>query len=511
MTISYSRFLTSLIKSSLLNEDQLFGFFIFMSKPSNLLKKTALTSLTLGLLVAGTFARPHILDSANLTNTKDTLQSSRLSYAAEVGTGTTVGTSTVYVRTSGNSAPRNSVTTANLHSGDSLTIGSNTYTITGIIDATTFNVTPVLLAGDADVGDVIYLKNSPRHVVSFTTATAVADGYFRILIPADATNPNDGNPDDGGFDFGGGTVDVVAPDVGSGATRYDFVTGVATASGGTGCTTPANYHCFEVHYSGNGSIGANIVINIGNTNGTNSIMAPAEATGHTDGTADTYIFQARQYNATNTLVDQTNASIAVIESVRVTVTVDPTITFTIAGINTGTSACGANPDVDTTAGTNAPLAVPFGSVSLNTFRDAAHNLTVSTNAQYGYAVTAIEDDELGKDGGTSPFIPDTDCDGEDCSTSASTEWNTGTDNGFGYSLQNIDAAAITFEYDDSARTFNARPFPNAADTDSPVTLFSSSTVANAENAYVCYRVSVGATQQAGDYENLINYNATATF
>ncbi len=471
---------------------------------------------TYGLVVVfclATLLRPSPLESANLTSVKDTLQSSRLSVNARVdSTGTTVGSSHVLIKTSA-SAPSNTISTANLKAGDTLKIGASAddfYTVIDIIDADEFTVSPVLASGDADDNDVVYLEKKPQHVVTFSTKTAVANGFFQVLLPADATTPNDGAPDDQGFDFNT-TVDVVASDVGV----YNFVTGVATASGGTGCTAPANYHCFEVHYSGAGSVGQAITLTIGNTNGTNTPIAPATGPAHTEATADTYNFLVKNFAAeanpnSASPVDATTGKIAVIESVRVTATVDPTISFSIAGINTATSACGATPDIDTTAGTNAPLAVPFGTMTLNTFKDAAHNLTVSTNAAAGYVVTAAENDQLSKDGLGVTTIADTDCDGEDCTISSGTEWNTGTDNGFGYSLENIDAASISFQYNTGGTTFRAKPFA-VLGTDTPATLFSSSAVANAENAYICYRLGVGATQAAGDYENQITYTATGTF
>lgn len=477
--------------------------------------------VTLGVLVVAILASllsPPRLGSANLTSVADTLQSSRLSVHARVdSTGTAVGSSNVkiYTSTGADSAGDNAytVSTANLHAGDTLTIGANSYTIVDILDADEFTVTPVLVSGDADDTDPIYINNKPRHVVTFTTATAVADGFFQILLPADsdATTFNDGLADDSGFDFNT-SVDVTASDTGN----YDFVAGVATVSAGSGCTAPANYHCFEVHYSGAGGIGTSITVNIGNTNGSNTPVSPATDSSHTEATADTYSFIVKNFAAganpnTATPIDSTTGKIALIEAVRVSATVDPTISFTIAGVNTGTTICGATPDIDTTAGTNAPLAVPFGTLTLNTFKDAGHSLTVSTNADAGYSVTASEDDELGLNGATSPAIPDTDCDAEDCTVGSGTEWNTATDNGFGYSLENNGAASIEFEYNTGGTTFRARPFPNIAGAGSPQRLFYSGTVANAENAYVCYRISVGATQEAGDYENQITYTATGTF
>jgi len=461
-------------------------------------------SLLVGLL------NPSHLSSANLSSVKDTLQSSRLSVNARVdATGTTVGSSNVKLKTVA-SAPANTISTANLRAGDSLVIGSGTYTIVGIADADEFTVTPVIASGDGDDNDVIYLKMKPQHTISLTTTSAVSNGFFQVLLPADTTTPNDGNPDDQGFDFNT-SVDVVAADVGV----YNFVTGVATASGGTGCTAPANYHCFEVHYSGAGSIGQAISITIGNTNGTNTPIAPSTGTAHSEATADTYPVIVKNFasgaNPSSAApIDATTARIAVIESVRVTATVDPTISFSIAGVNTATSTCGATPDIDTSTGVNSPLAVPFGSMTLNSFKDASHQLTVSTNASGGYVVTAAENDQLSRDGLGVTTIPDTDCDGEDCTITSGTEWNTATDNGFGYSLDNNDAAVIPFEYNTSGTTFRAKPFP-VLGTDTPEPIFSSTTVANAEDVYVCYRLGVGATQAAGDYENQITYTATGTF
>ncbi len=455
-----------------------------------------------------TLVNPTVLSGANLTSVKETLQSSRRSVNARVdATGTTVGSSNVKLKTVA-SAPANTVSTGNLRAQDSLVIGTGTYTVVDIIDADEFTVTPVLASGDADDNDPIYLKMRPRHTIQFTTASAVANGYFQVLLPADTTTPNDGNPDDQGYDFNT-TVNVTAPtDVGS---TFDFVAGVATAAGATGCTSPANYHCFEFHYSGAGAVGQAFTLYIGNTNGSNTPIAPATGTAHTEGTADTYPILVRQFAASTnpnsaTPIDATSARVAHIEAVRVTATVDPTISFSIAGIASGATRCGVSTDVTTTA-----TSVPFGGMSLNSFKTLAQDLTVSTNASGGYVVTSSENDQLGLGGATTPFIPDTTCDGGTCTESTAAEWDTATNNGFGYSLENVDAASIAFEYDTSGDTFRSKQFADITGAETPQTIFSSSTVANAENAYVCYRLSVGATQAAGDYENQITYTATGTF
>ncbi len=466
-------------------------------------------------LISISFLFPSLSQSANLSTAKNTIQSSRLSFAGRVKSPTVAGSSHVWIYTAG-AAGFYSVSTAGLKVGDSLTIGTGTYTIASIIDEDEFTTTAVLSAGDADDTDVIYFKSKPRHVITFSTATAIANGFFRVLLPAATSGFNDTVPDSTGFDFNT-AVDVTATD----ATGYTFSGNAATVSGTGACTAPANYHCFEYHYSGSGGVGTAITLYIGNTNGANTPVAPAPSSSHTEATADTYTVVVQNFTnaadpATATAIDASSLKVGVIESVRVTATVDPSITFSIAGVASGANPCGTGTenqtDVDTTTGTNAPLAVPFGVLSLNTFKDAAHLLTISTNAANGYAVTAQENDQMGKDGGTTPFIPDADGDAAGANETTSDTWNTAAGNpGFGYTLKSISGATVPFT--STGTDFNVRMFPSIADPDSPLVqnIMTSTGVANAHTANVCYRISVDATQEAGDYENQITYTATATF
>lgn len=473
-------------------------------------------SLLLGVVL---IHPPQSTNAIGLGTAKDTLQSSRLSVHARVdSTGTTTGSSNVKMLASTGvdsaSDQANTVSTANLKTGDTLKIGSSAdtyYTVVGVSDATSFTVSPILVAGDTDNTDPIYYESRPQHVITFTTATAVPNGFFQILLPADTSTPNDGDADDEGYDFNT-TVTVVGTDVGS---TYDFVTGVATAAGGTGCTAPANYHCFEAHYSGLGAITQAITIAIGATNGTSNPISPATGTAHTEGTADTYGVLIKNFAASAnpnsaTPIDKDSGKLAHIEAVRVTATVDPTISFAITGIASGQTRCNVSTSVTTTA-----TSVPFGTMALNTFKNLSQQLTVSTNAAGGYVVTASENDQLGKDGGTTPFIIDSIGNGGAMSESASAEWTTTTINGFGFSIQNVDATTVPFQYTTSSGnctgTFCARQFADLQASETIQTVMSSNAVADAQDIYICYRLGVGATQAAGDYENQIIYTATGTF
>jgi len=460
----------------------------------------SLISIISILTLQGYFlAFPHEIDSANLNIVRDTLSSSRISGAARVdGTGTTVGGSELKILGSGTGTTY-TTTTNNWMIGDTLKINANNYTITGIAStsATLVTVSPVIQAGDATNATPIYLINKPTHWIQFNTDSALANGFFRVLVPASSTaNSNDGTPDINGFDFNGSSATAAS------ITNFNFAHVVATASGAAGCTSPANYHCYEYHYAGSGGAGTGISLFI------NNLIAPAPADA-SEAQAETYPIIVRAYDSTASLIDATTARVGLIESVRLTATVDPTISFTIAGL--GTTACGIAPSVDTST---TPLSVGFGTMGLNTFKNAAHQLTVSTNGANGYTVTAIENDQMGKDGGTTPFIPDTTCDGGSCTHTTSTNWVTATNNGLGYAIQNVSAATISATYNgysEFARSFSAKQFPSAAEAETPETIMSSSTVSNAEQANVCYRLSVGATQAAGDYMNQVTYTATAKF
>ena len=458
--------------------------------------KKIVASLTIASLLALTF--PHQLTSANLTAVADTLSTSRLSYYDALTSLHTAGTTLISV-----------TSTANLFTGDTTMIGDTTtatsYTVDDIYSATQFTTTAGLDATDIQSGDVVIATRSATHAVTMTTATAIPNGAIRVLIPSGAAANNDGIPNNDGFDFGVTTPSLTAP-TGGGVTSWETAT--ATASAGTGCTS--GNHCFEARYNGTNSVNASLTFTIG---GANKLINPSPKSGHTAGTADTYTVTIQHLGDRTqnyVVIDSTTVKIALVESVRVTATVDPTITFTVAGVNSSVSTCGNTTNVTTTA-----TAVPFGTMSLNTFKDLAQTLTVSTNAVGGYSVTAIENDQLGKDGGTATFIADATGDGA-MTHETKDDWHTATQNGFGYSLHNSDAAAIVFQYSDTdgscaTGTFCAKQFAATADTDTAQSLFSSTTVANAENANVCYRLTIGATQAAGDYENNITYTATATF
>lgn len=468
--------------------------------------------------VTGFFGVGHFLNqgySANLTSVSVTLSNSRPSFRGALAAGNTAGSSTVVIDTTPGDYP--STSSAQLVQGDVVLIGNagslGSYTVASTSSESTFSLTAGLAAGDADTADDVVATSSTTLTARFTTASAVANGRFRILVPAldSDTASADGIPDGGYYDFGSSAPTVTCP---SDISGYDFVTGTATAS--TITVGSVQYHSFECAYSGTGAVSSAFD---GTTNGAiviNSVINPAPAAGHTTGTADTYSVIVQQLNSSFAVVDRTITKVGVIEAVKVTASVAPSITFKILGLNSATAACGISggTSVTTTAAT-----VPFGTLSIADFTTAAQALSVSTNATNGYTVTAVANDQLGKDGATctgdstsNTCIRDAAGDTAAMTHSVSDEWVTASNDGFAYSLQDINSTTTeAFAYNESARTFSARQFADAEDGQSPVTIFSDTTVAQNDNLYVCYKIIPTVLTASGDYENYITYTATATF
>jgi len=498
--------------------------------------------LVVAVLVIGfsTVSLVNRIRSASLTSVSVTLSNSRHSFNGRLAAGNTVGASSIIINTTAGAYA--STDSAQLVQGDSLGIGGtgniNTYTVTDVVSTGVINITPVLASGDTESGDVVISTQSGTLTARLTTANAVANGRFRVLIPAlpSNTNASDGIPDQGFFDFSASTPSVVCP---SDISGYDFVAGTATASAVTLATL--EYHSFECAYSGAGAIGSPFD---GTTNGsigigaTNPLINPAPKSGHLSGTADTYKVIIQHLDSAFAVKDTTSISIGVIEAVKVTAAVEPQISFKITGVNASVNnRCGTTTTFATTATT-----VPFGSLSISGFANGTQNLAVSTNAVHGYVVTAIENDQLGLNGATctgDPWNPtanyscirDSVGDASAMTHTVSDEWSATTVKGFAYSMEDVNAtnAEPAFEYTNNSTCTDTadggtctacdgtgdcfRQFADAENSQAVVRIFGSDgdTVADNDNVFVCYRGIISATQAAGNYENYLTYTATATF
>jgi hypothetical protein len=478
-----------------------------------------------GLLLMAVTIVTNKSQADSLTSVSVTLSNPRLSFRGALGAGNTLGSSIVIINTTAGDYP--STSSAQLVQGDVLLIGETSslgsYTVASTSSLSTLSITAGLAAGDIEAADDAISSQSATQTVRLTTANAIANGRFRVLVPAltDDGAANDGIPDGGYFDMGAAVPTVTCPSTATAV--YDFVAGVASASAQT--IDSVDYHVFECAYSGTGAVGT--AFNTGSDMIViNSLINPAPESAHHTGVADTHNIVVQHLDSSFTVIDTTTVGIGVIEAVKVTASVPAQITFKVIGVAKGVSACGTATDVMTTA-----AAVPFGDVPLDAFTDAAQTLTVSTNATNGYSVTATANDQLGRSGGacagdptaaSNPnCIPDAAGDGAVMSHTAYDAWDLNATKGFAYSLYDSNnsisnGSAEAFNYNEnsgacSGASFCSKQFADTEDSEVAQAIFGSNAVADNENLYACYRIIPAATTAAGNYENFITYTATATF
>lgn len=462
---------------------------------------------------------PQVAEVADLTSASDTLSNSRLSYRALVSSGTS-GSSVVTIQSgSGDS------NTSHLFPGDVVCFadaglngckGSTTYTVSNIVDSTNFNISTPL--GTTLTGtDFVIATQSAIHTVAFTTATTIpTNGSVLITVPSiDVTGKtNDGFPDTNsatstnGFDLASlGTSNVSIAS--SGCANNWTITSV------TAGTSSTNHTILISRNTNSCASGSTLTVTIGD--GTKKLINPAPiSSGHTQGTADVYkILVETRDNVPNNL-DSVYTAVAPVEAVFISATVDQTLSFSIAAVAAAQTRCGATTSVATTA-----TSVPWGTITtVNSFLNAAHLLTVSTNAASGYSVKVEENDQMGKSGITctggsagpaNSCIPDTTCDGGTCTSATSAEWTTATNNGLGFSLANSSGTDASFLYNESARTFSSRQFPDQENSETKQNVMSNAGAVSGSAVNVCYRITVGGTQPAGYYYNIVKYTATPIF
>lgn len=474
------------------------------------------------------FHQPKPLSSAQPTNIKDTLSSSQLSYFARLGTGNSTADSIIRVATTGN--PSNN--TRNLFIGDTLGIGRTgdnagiliQYIIQDIGDTAAIELTTGLGSSNAFTGLAVVATRSAIHTVAFTPQTNITGGAWQFLIKAtsrDSETQNDGIPDQQGFDLG---MDVGALTTGPGTRLktaditcpWGATASVGTTVGVVSGTTTNYYHVIQCTLATGTTnpigVGGSIVVGRALSAGS-QLTNPSAALNHLEGSAgangsavDIYNFLIRHLDSDSNLIDADTVQgrVAVIESVRVTATVDPTITFAIgtSGVSSvGSSACGIA--MDAGAANTTPATVSFGSLALASFNDLAHHLSCITNGS-SYVVTVYESGVM-THVGTGDTIPDTNCDGS-CSTTTAAAWDTdNTHSEWGYTIDNINVGTSVFEYTSGYKAF-AQGAANAKEI-----FKNNSTPTATETAWICYRLTASTSQRTGNYENHLTYTATATF
>jgi len=339
-------------------------------------------------------------NAASLINASDTISTSRPSAAAPLSAAITAGAGQAQIFDNGSFflASDSAVILKDPATGEVSDVGLKVASMsaTGVPSATNRIVYFTNSTANAHhQGMALVTPITATHTIKFTTISSIPLGGT-ILITFPGTGSNAASPSATGFSFNGEAI-----------TPTDIICYPSTA-----CTTKASNQSNSFTLTTSALIvgGTTIYINIGCTAGASGpctafasrLINPTKTA--VAGTADAWKINIQTTDTPangSVVLDSAMLKAATIESVQVQATVEPTITFTIAGVNNGattnfnalgTTGCGSevsNTGIDSTA-----TFVNLGLLNNGQPNKVAQVLTVSTNGSSGYAITATSSGHL---------------------------------------------------------------------------------------------------------------------
>ncbi len=195
-------------------------------------------------------------------------------------------------------------------------------------------------------------------------------------------------------------------------------------------------------------------------------------------------------NTCATPVDTTTVEFIYTTGQSVSVSVDPSLTFSVAGTASSTACNGATSNVTTTSST-------FGTVTSSTNKIAVQNLTVTTNASSGYTTYVRY---------TAPPTSGSNTIADHSGTNASpTAFSAAGTAAFGYTTNDATLGTGT------ANRFTSTPDVWAAYTTSNAEVAYSATGASSQTTCVGHEVGISGTTPAGSYTTTVVYTATPVY
>lgn len=186
-------------------------------------------------------------------------------------------------------------------------------------------------------------------------------------------------------------------------------------------------------------------------------------------------------NCSSSAVDSGTGTFIYVTGQAVSLTVDSTLSFNLAPVNSGQTVNGATTTVTTTDGT-----IPFGTVTTGALSIAAHDATVTTNAGSGYTVSIRYT--------AKPTSGSNDIDDHSGSNGSPSDMSAGTE-AFGYTTND---ATLTVTGDGADRFTNGAPDWAAFTTSNAEVAYSSAGVSS-ETTRLGYAVGISGTTPAGTY------------
>jgi hypothetical protein len=346
------------------------------------------------------------------------------------------------------------------------------------------------------------------HTIKFTTINGIPTGGKIILTFPGAAN-NTASPSASAFAFNA---------LGNTQVKFNNATCTVNVSSPTiTCTTT-------------GAVAPNTTITalVGCTAGTTSCTAPVPRLINPTktaalGTADLWSIQIDTQDGSSNAIDTGRAKIGTIDAVQVQATVDPSLTFTISGIpdNTnlnsdGTYGLTACTDTTDSGISSSATDINLGFLTAGTINLSAQQLSVTTNAASGYAISATSSGKF-INPATGYWIPglnsNTNLTAND--TPAPAVFGSNPSEGFGISA--CGPRVNTALWGTGATAFSSgSKYSNPYNTGvnsyyATIASYGGGVGVSADKTNVKYAASINGTTPAGIYSNYFTYVATATF
>lgn len=460
-------------------------------------------SIFLPVVVMGvslSFAVPHTVHAAELTNVSDQVSTSRPSPSSVI-TGQFPGGVAI-----GNNGSRflasDSAKLLNLSTGAVAQTHNVSFQSSDLLNLY-FTSNPSALPSGTHVATA---PITAMHTIKFTTVSTIPAGGD-IVISFEGLGNSTASPSATTFAFNGltssqiavnnatcGTWNVTAPDIT--CTTSSIVNPGTTITFLIGCTSQSGGNC---------------------TARAPRLINPTKSANA--GTADLWKVDVTTRDGSDAELDKGIATIGVIDAVEVQAEVDPTLTFTITGVSNGTAlsslASGCADTVNTGSNSTSTL-VDLGILSNGQIKLAAQELSVSTNASGGYVISATTSGQFinpstgyfirGLNGNTALTNNDT--------PAPATFGASGTE---GFGISPCGSRVNTTLWGSGATAFSSgskysNPY-NSGTNSYYATLasFTGSSGVSLDDTVVRYAATVSGTTPAGIYRNNITYVATATF
>lgn len=348
------------------------------------------------------------VEAASLTGASDTLSTSRPSPSSPLSANASSADGSLSIFDNGSRYLASD-------SGILIQKGTTNIITTNIpIASQSSTLTSVYLGGtvgaNAGAGaDVLMVPITAMHTVEFTNSTTIPIGGT-IVIGFPGSGDNTASPSASTFAFNNLSTSNIKANfsAGSAACTFTVTAPTITCTVGTGAITAGTTVTILIGCSSNS--GASCTTQVP------SLINPTKGS-QTAGSADVWKINITTTDGAINL-DSATVSVGTIESVTVRANIDPSLTFTISGINTGTAVNNGNTTgCLQTETTNTGINATATEVNLGTLANsptvidtkvgniAAQLITISTNAANGYVLTATSSGHL-RNPSTGYFLND---------------------------------------------------------------------------------------------------------